>query len=132
MKIKKLFIGITTVALLAMMISNVYAQECECPPGFTPGFWKHNIGVYLYGETDGEIGSPGHYNSFGYHGGVRDGMRLDDGMMEEFLGYVQNMSPGLTMEDAYNALTAHGYKGANLVRDAMANMWNSAAGYGDF
>lgn len=124
---KKMLIGIAAVALLSMMIANVYADECpvECPPGFTPGFWKHNIGVYLGLNK-------GNYNAFGYHGGYRDGWKLTDALMDEFLGYIHVGMPLLTMQEAYDALSAHGFPGANQVRDDMANLWNSAAGYGDF
>lgn len=42
MKSKKIVIGIAAVALLALMISNVYA----CYPALSPGYWKHNVKVY--------------------------------------------------------------------------------------
>lgn len=51
---KKMLIGISAVALLALMISNVYAGA-SCPPGLSPGYWKHNVKVYN--------GGPGHYSA---------------------------------------------------------------------
>lgn len=52
---KKTIVGLAAVALLSMMIANAYARipvrepsfcEWECQ-GLTPGFWKHNLQVYL-------------------------------------------------------------------------------------
>lgn len=129
---KKLLVSIAAVAFVALMISNAFATTC--PPGFTPGFWKHDIGVYLYRHTNGEVGSPGDYNAFGYRvpSGYRDGWKLTDALMEEFLGYIHVGMPSLTMQEAYDALSAHGFPGADQVRNDMANIWNSAAGYGPF
>jgi hypothetical protein len=44
MEFKKIVIGIAAVALLSVMVANAYA--CA-GPGLSPGFWKHNVGVYL-------------------------------------------------------------------------------------
>lgn len=52
---KKILVGIAAVALLAFMVSNAYA--CV-GPGLSPGFWKHNLGVYL-GEANGAYSDPG-------------------------------------------------------------------------
>jgi hypothetical protein len=56
MKSKKMLIGIAAVAMLALMIANVYADGCcGCAPGLTPGFWKNNLAVYL-GLANGNRG----------------------------------------------------------------------------
>ena len=56
---KKLIISIAAVALLSLMIGGVYAVYAvdTCPPGLTPGFWKHNVGVLL-GYNNGSYSSP--------------------------------------------------------------------------
>lgn len=83
-------------------------------PGYTPGFWKHNIGVALgY--------NPGHYSAF------RDGTKLTEAMLQ---GYAATV--GVTLEEAYDALTTHRVPGANMIRADMANAFNDAAGYGPF
>jgi len=106
---KKTLIGIVTVAFVALMITNASA----CLPGYTPGFWKHNIGVALgY--------NPGAYSAF------RDGTKLTAAMLA---GYATTV--GVTLEAAYAALSAKG-PGMNTVRADMANAFNAAAGYGPF
>jgi hypothetical protein len=82
-------------------------------PGLTPGFWKHNIGVYL-GEN------PGKYSAF------PDGTKLNATLLE---GYATTV--GVTLQDAYDALSARG-PGMDTVRADMANAFNAAAGYGPF
>jgi hypothetical protein len=52
---KKLLIGLMAVALLAPMVAN--ASACV-GPGLSPGFWKHNLGVYL-GYNNGKYSDPG-------------------------------------------------------------------------
>jgi hypothetical protein len=60
---KKVLLIITAVALVVLMTSSVYAvpicvpkPDENCPlthcPGLTPGFWKHNLEVYL-DQTNG-------------------------------------------------------------------------------
>jgi len=96
--------------------------ELEIPPegpGFTPGFWKHNIRVAL--------GYPGNYSSF------------DDGgehlTYSEVLGYVE--ATGLwgtgtpALEGALADLTAKG-PGSDVIRRDAANALNHVAGYGDY
>ena len=113
-------IALALVGLLfALAVPFVFA-ECEppCPPcectGYTPGFWKHNIGVAL-GYNRGD------YSAF------RDGTKLTLAMLQ---GYAATV--GVTLEEAYAALSAHGFEGADQVRANMANAFNAAAGYGPF
>jgi len=106
---KKALIGIVAVAMVALMINNAFA----CP-GYTPGFWKHNIGVALgY--------NPGDYSAF-----EDTGIKLTAAMLA---GYAATV--GVTLEEAYAALSAKG-PGMDMVRANMANAFNAAAGYGPF
>ncbi len=82
-------------------------------PGYTPGFWKHNIGVALGFN-------PGKFSAFS------DGTKLTAGMLQ---GYAATV--GVTLQEAYDALTARG-PGRDVVRTEMANDFNAAAGYGPF
>jgi hypothetical protein len=52
---KTILVGMMAVALVSLMAVNVYA--CV-GPGLSPGFWKHNLGVYL-GEANGKYSDPG-------------------------------------------------------------------------
>ena len=100
------------VSLLTSTLAITTASACR-EPGYTPGFWKHNIGVYL-GEN------PGKYSAF------RDGTKLTADRLENIAAAVP-----VSLPDAYAALTAKG-PGMNTVRDNMANDLNYAAGYSDF
>ncbi len=94
--------------------------ELEIPrcPGFTPGFWKHNLGVALgY--------NPGKYSAF--TGGPLDGVKVTESKLLELAGIV-----GVTLEQAYAAVNAKGGPPNNQIRADMANAFNAAAGYGDF
>jgi hypothetical protein len=84
-------------------------------PGYTPGFWKHNIGVAL-GYNRGS------YSAF------RDGTKLTMEMLE---GYATTV--GVTLQEAYDAVSAKGNReGQASIRANMANAFNAAAGYGPF
>ena len=84
-------------------------------PGYTPGFWKHNIGVALgY--------NPGAYSAF------RDGTKLTEAMLQ---GYAATV--GVSLQEAYDAVSARGNTaGQAAIRTDMANAFNAAAGYGPF
>jgi hypothetical protein len=91
----------------------VEIYELPLCTGYTPGFWKHNIGVALgY--------NPGAYSAF------RDGTKLTAAMLQ---GYAATV--GVTLKEAYRALTAKGPH-MDMVRADMANAFNAAAGYGPF
>ena len=87
-------------------------------PGFTPGFWKHNIGVAL-GIN------PGSYSAF--EGGPLDGVKVTEEKLLELAGIV-----GVSLEEAYAAVSAEGGPPNNMIRADMANAFNDAAGYGDY
>jgi hypothetical protein len=54
---KVAILGIATVAMLALVVSS-QTVLCCVGPGLSPGFWKHNLGVYL-GEANGSYSDPG-------------------------------------------------------------------------
>lgn len=91
----------------------VEIYELPLETGYTPGFWKHNIGVAL-GYNNGA------YSAF------RDGTKLTAAMLQTYAATV-----GVTLQEAYAALTAKGPH-MDTVRANMANAFNAAAGYGPF
>jgi hypothetical protein len=99
--------------------SVIIELEIPGPPGFTPGFWKHNIRVAL--------NYPGHYSSFDDSG--------DHLTYGEVLGYVEATGlwgTGTTaLEAALADLTAKG-PGSEMIRRDAANALNHEAGYGDY
>lgn len=128
---KKILICTATVALLALMTTSAAFAvitvpappfcPCTCyPPGFTPGFWKHDIEVRL-GLTNGA------YNAF--EGGPLDGVKLTDALMNTYLADIQVYVPGLTFTLALQYLQL---QGNNPLRTNTANWFNWAAGYGPF
>jgi len=132
---KKILISIVAVAFVALMITNAYSQctppttiptpPCSCgPPGFTPGFWKHDIAVYLGLDKGGK----GSYNAF--EGGPLDGVKLTDAMMEGFLAEI-NADAGLKLDfpTAYAILQLPGW---DARRTNLANWFNYEAGYGPY
>jgi hypothetical protein len=91
----------------------VEIYELPMETGYTPGFWKHNIGVALgY--------NPGTYSAF------RDGTKLTEALLEMYAATVV-----VTLQEAYAALTAKGPH-MDTVRADMANAFNAAAGHGPF
>jgi hypothetical protein len=83
---KKTIVSILGVVMLSLMIGSAFAQLpdpiptpefCICEPaGLTPGFWKHNLGVYL-GETNGKYSA------------IYDN-KLDDAQMETLLEHIRD------------------------------------------
>ena len=96
------------------LIIEVEVPEEETPCGLSPGFWKHNIAVYL-GENPGSYSVP--------HDGEP---RIDGPTLEGYLADI-----GVSAGDAYAALTAKG-KGSAEIRLNMANLLNDAAGYAPY
>jgi len=125
---KKTLIGIVAVAFVALMIANAYAQcipappLCECmPPGFTPGFWKHDIEVRL-GLTNGA------YNAF--EGGPLDGVKLTDALMDGYLAAINTaLGTSFTFAQLLGYLQGPGW---SADRTNTANWFNFVAGYGPF
>ena len=126
--LKKLTLSLLAISVVILMTTSVYAQIpdpptlCGCPPdGFTPGFWKHNIRVYL-DLTNGK------YNAFG--SGPREGEKLTDETMENLLDAI-NLETGstYTFPILLDALNGPGW---SVDRTNAANWLNWAAGYGPY
>ncbi|MEM2129208.1 MAG: SdrD B-like domain-containing protein [Candidatus Bathyarchaeia archaeon] len=96
---------------------SVDAGIYEYIPGLTPGFWKHNVGVYL-GLQKGEYSDP-----------VNSPIVTKD-TMGSWLASLDNMYGGsLDLIDLYNKLCTKGGGaiGAQIRNDA-ANVFNNLAG----
>ena len=116
------------ISVAILMITSAFAVTipaptfCGCPPcGFTPGFWKHNINVYL-------VNTNGKYSAF--KGGPQDGDKLTDQMMENLLAAINAEIPA-----NYDFPTLLEYleePGWSTARTNTANWFNWAAGYGPY
>jgi hypothetical protein len=125
--INKAFFSVAALTLALVILLPTVAAVCVppccscCAPGFTPGFWKHNIEVFL-GDTNGA------YSAFS--GGPRDGDKLTDAMMQAFLDAINAQSGmSLTFEEALENLNLRGW---SADRTNTANWFNWAAGYGPY
>jgi len=135
---KRTLIGIVAVVFVALMIANVYATTrpipkppfcgCLCP-GFTPGFWKHNIQVRLSHPAYNLDLTNGAYSAF--EGGPKDGIKLTDAMMDSFLAAIK-AKPGMSGFTFEQALAYLKLPGWSADRTNTANWFNWAAGYGPF
>lgn len=129
---KKTLISIVAVTFIALMIANVYARAparttmvpvpplpcgCYCA-GLTPGFWKHNIQVYL------ELTN-------GAYSALPDGTKLTNELMDQYLADIHAYpgGPQFTFAEALAYLKLQGW---STDRTNTANWFNWAAGYGPF
>ena len=113
------------------MITSVYAQVIPNPfpcgscreRGFTPGFWKHNLKVYL--------GGPGHYSAFSRDGIYDlDGTKLDDDSMEQIIkAFNIHVSGTYTAEELLAFLKEKGWSENRIY---TANWFNKICGFGPF
>jgi len=104
MKIRKSALGLAAVTLTALMVSIAFA--CELPPGHSPGYWKHNVRVYVEG-----VGS--------YSGSETAAT------MESYEAAIASAHPGFTLEWANMIFWDNAYKYMWLT---VANWFNEAAG----
>jgi hypothetical protein len=107
----KIVIGIAAVVLLSVMVANAYA--CY-GPGLSPGFWKHNLGVWL-GLANGAYSDPG------YTGGIVSKATMG--------AWLTGLDATLEMKALYDDLcTVGGGATGAATRVAAANVFNAAAG----
>ena len=129
MKTRKMLFSIATIALMSMLIAVAYAPlavpipptPCGCYyPGFTPGFWKHNINVRLDPTMPRTA-----YSAF--VGGPLDGVKLDNDMMDGYLAAINSaLGASFTFEQLLGYLEL---KGNDPLRTNTANWFNYVAGY---
>lgn len=133
---KKTILGMLGVAMIAIMIGSVSAQiptpipepefgvyGCDWwHPGLTPGFWKHNLEVFL-GETKG------HYSAIYEE-------KVNDGWMYYLLGLIRDE---LGLDPSYDLMTLAGEllailnePGWSMDRTNVANWFNFYVGIGPY
>ncbi len=125
------------------MIGNVYAiavcvpapPTCyNCHPGFTPGFWKHNIEVRLSDPTYNQGLTNGAYSAFSTPNffGKLDGVKLTDDLMDASLAAINTAltNMGLPTITFNQALAYLQLQGNNPLRTNTANWFNYVNGYG--
>lgn len=139
---KKLTFVLLTVALVALTISSVYAKPdkievknsdpevpeptmCGCVPGYTPGFWKHNIRVLL-DLTNGKHSS--------YDRGTYAGIKITDPMMTDPVwGYLNRINVATGESYTYEQFLSYlNEPGWSADRTNAANWLNWAIDLGPF
>ncbi len=136
---KKILVGVALATMLALTMSVAIAQAGSgCPPGFTPGFWKHNVGIYLteQGVLTGKDAVHGQYSTFAYGGylGYWDGVKCDAAALNQLkndLGLTQPEFNALLL-GLYNDMTTGGGGAIAQARADAANWLNLQFGYSDF
>jgi hypothetical protein len=112
---KKILIGIAAVGLLLPFLLVGSVSACT-GPALTPGFWKHNVGVYL-GLQNGTYSDPVYYP--GYTPVVTAAT------MGAWLAAHWTHAELLTL---YNELNTKGGGAAgDLIRNTAADVFNKAA-----
>jgi hypothetical protein len=135
-KLKKITLSLLAMSVAMLMICSAYAVPIAavatpidapcfcctcCDPGFTPGFWRHNIQVRLH-LTNGK------YSAF--EGGPFDGVKLNDAAMDYALELINAyLGSSYTFEQLLDNLNL---KGWNEYRTNTANWFNFVAGYGPY
>ena len=114
---KRILIGIISIALISCLVGSAYACIGD---GLSPGFWKHNVGVYL-GERNGGYSDPPVYPG-------ETPFVTKDSMGTWLAGLDDTIGGTLDLQALYDALN---YKGGGAVGNAIrvdaANVFNNAA-----
>jgi hypothetical protein len=111
---KKILVGIVAIALIACLVGS--ASACA-GPGLSPGFWKHNVGVYL-GLQNGAYSDPG------YTGGTVSKATMHDWLLK----YFDYGHDGGLLKELYDQLSTTGGGAAGAAsRVAAANRFNAQA-----
>lgn len=110
-KITTIAIGLALVALMISIVPSVFA----CDHYYTPGYWKHNVRVYVEGR--------------GSYAADIDGVKESDALMECYEAWIQvNRDPGFTLENANADFWLRG-PGVQARRQQLADWFNFAKYY---
>jgi len=115
MKLSKLAFGSALIALVVLMIPLAFANGNGGEPGFSPGYWKHQLKVMFNdrGHMQETLADMDMYAGF-----IDD--YIDTGGIELLDGF-----PGFENEDAFLAFSDTSY---NHMWTTIANWYNEAAG----
>jgi hypothetical protein len=117
MRLKKIALGSTVIMLLALLVPMVFANG-ELPPGYSPGYWKHQLKVMFNGR--GRMQEAG--NMFDYEDYIAD--NIDTSAIEGLSGDPNEFE----LEDAFLAFTDTSMNNSEDAWLTIANWFNEAAG----
>jgi len=108
MRLKRILLGLVLVALMISVVPSVFACGCA---DYTPGYWKHNVRVYVEGK--------------GSYAADIDGVKESDSSMECYEAWIQARHPTFTLEDANTDFWLRGHS-VQARRQQLANWFNRA------
>jgi hypothetical protein len=107
---KKLLIGLAVVAFVVSLIPSVFAN-CVCVCEYTPGYWKHNVRVYVEGR--------------GSYAADYSGVKESDDSMECYEAWLRANVGDFSLEWANDEFWMRG-PGRQPVRQMIADLLNEA------
>lgn len=126
-KVRKILRGMVVISIMAFLVSSVVGSAYACVgTGLSPGFWKHNVGVYL-GERNGAYSDPGvtavRIAEYGNPTGPSPTVTKDN--MEAWFDTLAVAPYNVDLEQAYADLITKGGGSAGAeTRVAAANIFN--------
>ncbi len=106
MKLKRIALSVAVVALMISMVPSIFA----CP--YSPGYWKHNVRVYVEGK--------------GSYAADDSGVKESDASMEGYETWIRaNIEPDFTLEWANEIFWRRGHS-AQVMRQLCADWFNYA------
>jgi len=110
-KLTTIAIGLALVALMISMVPSVFT----CDHYYTPGYWKHNVRVYVEGR--------------GSYAADIDEVKESDALMEQYENWIRNNIDGtFTLEGANVDFWLRGHN-VQLRRQQLADWFNLAKYY---
>ena len=120
MKLNRIALGLTAIVLMVLMVST--ARACV-GPGLSPGFWKHNLGVYLE-EANGSYSDPG-VTGIRTEPTVGPAFPVTKDNMATWFAALAGTPWYLNLESLYGDLCTRGGGAAgNAIRVGAANVFN--------
>lgn len=110
-KMTTIAIGLALVTMMISIVPSVFA----CDHYYTPGYWKHNVRVYVEGQ--------------GSYSADIDKVKESDALMECYEAWIQaNRDPSFTLEGANADFWLQG-PGVQARRQELADWFNYAKYY---
>ena len=113
MKTKRIILVVALAALIVSMVPSVFA--CRCIDRYTPGYWKHNVRVYVKEK--------------GSYAADYDRVKESDASMGQYEAWIiAHIDSSFTLEDANDDFWARG-SGVQARRQQLANWFNWAKAF---
>ena len=118
MKTRHICLLLTGILVLSALTAPAFAcrRRCRCYHKYTPGYWKHNVTVYVEERNDKSYAAD------------IDNVKESDSSMEAYEAWIiANRDPTFTLEKAYNIFWTKAPSWQEA-RQQLANWFNAAKG----